>query len=259
MPLRKDSSRVSNISTAPQDARLARLHAVLLGLQMRLRAQEAASLAPLSAALGITASLLLGSVWRISEMVALEALLLISLGLVLAALTTTTLYALLRPRDLMHTARRADSLLSLDERLSTALEDETRPHANPTREEITLREAQLDDALAQAARITPAKDIPLKVNIRRMAPVFPLAALFLAILFVPDPFQDPASSAAARQVGVEQKRIEEFKEAIAEQPRAASDPDLQELIKELENLSHDLDDSRLSREEAMAKLSESES
>lgn len=249
---------IPTIPKAPHDARLTRLHAVLLDLQMRLRAQEAVSLAPLSGALGMASCLLLAGVWRVTGMTSLEVLLLISMGLLLAAVATSSLYALVRPRDLMRTARRADSLLSLDERLSTALEDEFRPHVNSPREEVTLREAQLDDALAQAARISPAKDIPLKVERRRLAPMLPLFALFLALLFVPDLQSDPNSGAVAKQVGVEQKKIEEFKQAVAEQPRATNDPDLQELIKELDSLSRDLEDGRLSREEAMARLSESE-
>jgi hypothetical protein len=243
----------------PQDVRLVRLHAVLLNLQMRLRVQEAATIAPTSGALGLGASMLLAGIWRLTDMVRLEMLFLISFGLVLAAVATSTLYALLRPRDLMYTARRADSMLSLDERLSTALEDETRPHDNPTREETALREAQLDDALASASRISPAKDIPLKVQRRRLAPAISLLVLFLALLFVPGFRSDPAEGAAAKQVGIEQKKIEEFKRAVAEQPRTANDPDLQELIKELDSLSRDLDDSRLTREEAMARLSETES
>ncbi len=243
---------------ASQDARFVRLHAVLLRLQMRLRAQEAAAFAPLSSALGMASCLLLAGIWRITDMVRVEVLLFICLVFVLAAVATSSLYALLRPRDLMHTARRADSILSLDERLSTALEDETRPHYNSMREETTLREAQLDDALVAAARISPAKDIPVKVDKRRLAPAAPLLALFLALLLVPNFQDDPASGAATRQVGIEQKKIEEFKKAVAEQPRAANDPDLRELIKELDSLSRDLDDNRLSREEAMARLSESE-
>ncbi|MEO6457764.1 MAG: hypothetical protein ABIO92_05765 [Chloroflexia bacterium] len=247
-----------SIPKASHDARLSRLHEVLLGLQMRLRAQQAASLAPLSGALGMATCLLLAGVWRITGMISLGVLVLISIGFLLAALATSSLYALLRPRDLMHTARRADSLLSLDERLSTALEDEIKPSVNPTREESTLREAQLDDALEQAARISPTKDIPLKVESRRLAPMLPLLVLFLAVLFVPDLQRDPNSSAVAKQLGVEQKKIEEFKKAVAEQPRVANDPALQELIKELDSLSRDLEDSPLSREEAMARLSESE-
>src|SRR5215210_2154704 len=113
------------------EPRLRQLYTVLNRVQTRLRMQEAISFAPLAMTLGLGAALLLTLVWRFDRMMPLWAVLGVGAGLVLAATLTTFLYARLKRRDLMSTARQADRLLSLDERLSTALEDAARPPANP--------------------------------------------------------------------------------------------------------------------------------
>ena len=75
--------------------------------------------------------------------------------LVLAALLTVIGYAMLRPRDLMSTARRADTLLSLDERLSTAaVQRMLTGEADLTR----LRRAELVDKAAAAWILQGALD-----------------------------------------------------------------------------------------------------
>ncbi len=253
------------------DPRLIRLRAILKGMQNRLRWQEAVSLLPASAALGLAATTLLALMWRINPWSPIQILLAVGAGLLVpGAAITSTLYALLRPRSLMATARRADRLLSLDERLSTALEDAFRlpttgasASAGPTPQQVALMHAQLDDALAHAASISPHRDIPVRVEGQKLAPVGAMLALLVAVLVVPDqvlaPLTGVVDQIVRQQIAQEQRRIEAFKQAVEAQPRAQTDPALRELLAELSRLSTDLSNERLSREQAMARLSEAES
>ncbi|HET6261753.1 MAG TPA: hypothetical protein VFG99_05890, partial [Chloroflexia bacterium] len=246
-------------TTQAADPRLHQLQAILRRVQSRLRIQEATSLLPIAAALGLGASVLLAIIWRITPMMPLPALLATGVALIAAASLTALIYTLVRPRDLMSTARKADLLLSLDERLSTALEDAAKPPSNSSHALTVLREAQLDDTLASASRLSPQKDLPLKLDRRQFAPAGVMLALLLAAIFVPNPIQPSPESAARAQVGVEQKKIEALKQQVQANPRTPHDPTLQELLRELEQLSRDLSTQDLSREEALARLSETES
>ena len=254
------------------DPRLMRLRAILQDMQNRLRWQEAVSLLPASVALGLAATTLLALMWRINPWAPIPIQILLAVGaglLVPGAAITSTLYALLRPRSLAATARRADRLLSLDERLSTALEDAVRLPANagasagPTPQQIALMHAQLDDALAHAASISPHRDIPVRVRGQKLAPVGAMLALLMAVLVVPDqvlaPLTGVVDQVARQQIAQEQRKIEALKQALEAQPRAHTDPALKELLEELSRLSTDLSNQRLSREQAMARLSEAES
>src|ERR1051325_3578359 len=93
---------------------------ILKQVQARLRLQEAVSLLPTAVALALASALLLTIIGRFQPLLTWPVILASGSTLVLAALLTIATYAFLRPRDLMATARRADRLLSLDERLSTA-------------------------------------------------------------------------------------------------------------------------------------------
>ncbi len=238
------------------DPRLSRLHGLLQHAQARLRMQEAASLAPWAAGLGLAAGALLAGIDRFAHLMPLDVLLATGAGLVLAALLTALLYALLRSRDLMLTARQADHLLSMDERLSTALEDASSPPTNPTPEQTDLREAQLDDALSAASGLS-VKSLRVTLPGRRLLPVALMLALFMAVIFVPFPAN--SNQATQAQVTAERKNIEILKQAVQSQPHAADDPTLKSLLQELAQLSKDLDRGNLSREEAIARLSETQS
>src|SRR5688500_4976487 len=96
---------------------VADLRASLRRIEARLRLREALALASIAAALGLGAALVPALVSRFSEKLSLPVVLASAVILPRAALTISTLYALLRPRDPMHTARRADALLGMDERL----------------------------------------------------------------------------------------------------------------------------------------------
>src|ERR671937_188052 len=95
-----------------RDPRILQLQDLVERVQMRLRLREAASLAPVAASLGLGAALLVVLAARLRPLLTWVDLLVVGAALVLAALLTVVAYALLPPRDLMATPRRADLLLS---------------------------------------------------------------------------------------------------------------------------------------------------
>ncbi|HEY0071127.1 MAG TPA: hypothetical protein VGE04_14265 [Chloroflexia bacterium] len=239
----------------PNDPRLRQLRDVLARVQARFRLIEAVRLVPIAATLGVGAALALAVVWRFEKMLPLAGLLVSGAALVASALLTVLLYAMLRRRDLMHTALRADRALSLDERLSTALEDATRPARAGMQ---TLRDAQLDDALTTAKRIVPGKDLPLRVRRQQVVPLVALLALFAFTIIAPNPAIFTRDPEVQAQIEAEKARLEEVQKAIEASPNAAT-PELQELLKELAALQDELSREDLTKEEAVARLSEAES
>src|SRR4051794_24821458 len=128
------SARQSPIkaTTLDADPRLRQVRALLRRVERRFRLQEIASLVPVALALSLAAIVVSAGLRRFSGALSLNTFLFAGAGLVVFALIIVAVYALLKPRDLLSTARRADLLLGLDERLSTALEDAATPPARPT-------------------------------------------------------------------------------------------------------------------------------
>jgi len=209
-------------------------------------------------ALGVGATILLAIIWRLRDELSLLTLLGVGQLLISAAMLTIFLYAWFRPRDPMHTARLSDHLLSLDERLATALEASTKLPEHPTPAQLELRSAQLDDALARAKSISMRRDLPLKLEGRRLAPAGLLIVLLAVIVVAPNPLSN-IDRALQGQIAQEQKKIQRIEAAVKASPRLAQDPALQELLKELSDLSRDLSAGELKREEALARLSDAES
>lgn len=250
------ANMISDLNTNP---RLAELRAALRPIEARLRLREAAALAPTSWALGLGAALALAAASRFSERITPANVLSFGLVLVCSALLTTTLYALLRRRDPLATARSADSLLGLDERLATAWEWAERERDISLIAMDTLREIQRQDALARARGVTPARALPVEMAARRLVPGGIALLLIMAVLLFPSVIiSDQQADAARAQIGQEAQKVDAMAETLAKDPRLAQDPKLQELLAELGELSRDLREGGLTREEALARLSESE-
>src|SRR4051812_45287344 len=89
-------------------------------VERRLRLQEAARLAPWAAAVALALGVALGVVGRFWPLFDWPLLLLLDAGLMVVALLAVYVYAWLRPRKRLATARRGDEALDLEERLATA-------------------------------------------------------------------------------------------------------------------------------------------
>ena len=238
------------------DPRLQRLLGLLAALERRFRLQEAVRLIPwaLGVALGLVIGL--GLSMRLAGWPDLPGLGLAGLAILVILCACVVGYAFLRPRDALATALQADLRLGLDERLSTAVEDATNLPASPSASLVSLRDAQLDDALHSLEGVVPARDLPVALDKRLFLPSGALALFLVATLFVPVGVTQVAKKADA-QVTAEQKNIEVLQQAIEKSPNA-NDPELQKLLQELEALSQDLKESDLTREEALARLSDTQ-
>jgi chemotaxis protein histidine kinase CheA len=245
-------------TTQPADPRLLAVRQHLVRVERRYRLRDAVRLAPLAvaAALGYTA--LLGALWRVTGWGSLAIVVGTGAGLVAVALMLVLAYALLRPRDLMATARHADRELGLDERLSTALEDSLLEPSNPTSTVLSLRDAQLDDTVQAIASVAPERSLPLTAERRHWLPALALAGVVALVVLYPAGGPAVAQPQVDAQIAAEQQSIEALKLAVEAQPNAATDRELQELLRELDELSADLQEGDLSREEALARLSETE-
>jgi hypothetical protein len=254
------STGPSTVEPAPTDAdpRLKQLHAQLKRVEMRLRLQDGVGLFPWVVTVAASTFVVLEALRRFWGALDLNTLVIAGLGLLVASLAGTALYSLLKPRELFSTARHADRALRLDERLSTAVEDAAQPPAKLTSASIALRDAQLDDALQSIKEVRPERDLPVRLKARAFIPLGVLAVVWFAVAFVPDFATNSVDQAAKAQVATEQKNVEILKQAIEAQPNAAQDPNLQKLLQELSSLSNDLKQGDLTKEEAIARLSQTE-
>ncbi len=246
-------------TTTDADPRLEQLHALLKRVETRLRLQDGVGLFPWVIAVAASIFVVLEALRRFWGALDLNTLAIAGLGLLVVSLAGTALYSVLKPRDLLSTARHADRALRLDERLSTAIEDAAQPSAKPTSASIALRDAQLDDALQTVKDVRPERDLPVNLKTRTFIPFGVLAVVWLAVAFMPDFATNPVDQVAKAQVAAEQKNIDILKQAIEAQPNAAQDPNLQKLLQELSTLSNDLKQGDLTKEEAIARLSQTES
>ncbi len=246
-----------NTESVAENLQLRRLDTVLRAAEVRFKLREAAWYVPISAALGLLATLVIALAWRLKGDLPLLILLCVGvLGVVLAILTTS-LYAFLHPRDHLQTARRADHFLALDERLATALEASNRATelTNPAQEE--MRRAQLDDTLLSATAISMRRTLPVTWQSRRFLPAGLLVLILMAAAFGPNPFAG-GDRAVQAQIAQEQQKIQAIEQVVKASPQLAQDPSLQALLKELSDLSRVLSSADLKREEAVARLSDSE-
>jgi hypothetical protein len=239
------------------DPRLQRLRGLLAALERRFRLQEAVTLLPWALGVALVLTTGLGLSMRLGGWPDLLALGLAGVAILLSACAGVFAFAFLRPRDALATALQADLRLGLDERLSTAVEDATKPPTVAIPSLVAMRDAQLDDALHSLEAVVPARELPVTFNRKPLLPSCALVLLLLAVLFVPGMAPQVAAKKADPQVAAEQKNIEVLKQAIEKSPNAA-DPALQKLLQELDALSHDLKEGDLTSEEALARLSDTQ-
>jgi hypothetical protein len=252
---------IPEITTNPQepaDARVETVRAHLARIERRYRLREAVRMAPWAAAAALAGTALLSALWRFTGWTSPTTVLLAGLGLLAAGFLVVLAYAMIRPRDLMATARHADLELGLDERLSTALEDSLLEPANPTSSVLALRDAQLDDTVRVITAAAPERRLPLHGDRRKWLPALAAAAVVALVLLYPAGDPAVAKPRVDAQIAAEQQSIEALKLAVEAQPDAATDPELQELLRGLDELSADLERGDLSKEEALARLSETE-
>jgi hypothetical protein len=253
----------------PDNTEYPHLLAGLRRIEQRLRLVEAARLAPFALSLGLAGAVALALVARVQPVAPWPELLAADGALVGGLVLAVAAWAWLRRRRRLEIARRGDAALGLDERLSTAVEtrEQPRPLALDTADRTaheTLIGQQLRDTTDRLGAALPALDaaLPLAPRASRRVWLLPLGlvvALGLAT-FAPNPMDAfwQQQAAVQQQIKEEQQRIEELRKELAARPGDPNDPTRQQLLQELQDLEQALGAGDLTREEALAQLSETE-
>jgi hypothetical protein len=253
----------------PDSTEYPRLLAGLRRIEQRLRLAEAARLLPFALSLALAGAVALALVARVQPVAPWPELLAGDAGIVVGLVLAVAAWAGLRRRGRLEIARRGDAALALDERLSTAVETREQPRAlaldaTDRAAHDTLIGQQLRDTTERlgAALPTLPEAVPLAPQAARRVWLLPLVlvvALGLAI-FAPNPMDAfwQQQAAVQQQVKAEQQRIEELRQQLAARPGDPNDPTRQQLLQELQDLQQALGAGDLTREEALAQLSETE-
>jgi hypothetical protein len=157
------------------------------------------------------------------------------------------------PRSGLAQARYFDRLLRLQERVSTALEIEEGLITAP-REMV---ERQRRDAVEASKRADPVAAIPLRPQPRDWLPAAVAALALATALWLPNPMEAILAERAAVREEIEEQveELEALRDEIAADPQL-SEEDQQALLEILEGAIEELESGDLSREEALAELTD---
>lgn len=223
--------------------------------ERRRRWRDTLFWAPRGLLAGLLLAALLAIATRLQPLLTNRELAIVAIGLALAGLVAALLAVWLPQRSLLAQARYADAALSLRERTSAAVELADGLLAAPDH----LVDAQLADALQSAERVNFKAALPLPFR-RQDWLILLLAALLMgAAVYLPNPQGEILSAQRALAAEIEEQAdslealIEEIEanEALAAEQQEALQAPLTEALAELEQ-------GDLTREEAVAALSEAE-
>ncbi len=219
----------------------------------RLRAAESLIWGARGLAAGLFVAGLIAVAARLWPLLALPWLVALAGLWALVGLMTALSIVWLWPRSPLARARFFDWRLDLRERLSTAVEIEQGAVSVPE----WMARKQLADALDAAQEADPAAAIPLRIDIRDWLPAVISLALLAAALWLPNPMQDVLAERAAVREALEGQVevLEALAEEIASDPRLA-EADQQELLEILDGTVEKLQAGNLTREEALADLTD---
>jgi hypothetical protein len=204
---------------------------------------------------GLLAALGLALLSRARPLLAGGELARVAVILALVALTLTAAVVLLRRRPVVEQARFADRQFGLRQRMIAAVEI----HSGRLPANETMAAGQLANALAVAASVDPARDMPLAVRPANWLPAALTLAALVALLWLPNPQE--AVLLESREVAALAEEQAEALAALSEQ--IATDESL--TAEQREALQQPLDEAMaalaepgISREELTAALSQAE-
>lgn len=231
------------------------LRAYLAQWDARRRRQTLLDALPRVLAIGLLPGLALALLARLRPLLTAAEIALVALAIAAAAVVVVALLVLISRRTLAEQARFADRRFALRERAIAAVEIRAGQHDVPP--ELAAR--QLGDAVAAAAAVDTARQMPLTTRLADWLPaLLALAALLLA-LWLPNPqelllLQQRALAAA---VGEQAAAVASLSEQIGAD--ASLSPSQQAALQRpLEEALAALNEPGVSQAEAMAALSEAE-
>jgi hypothetical protein len=204
---------------------------------------------------GLAAALLMNVVAWTFPVLALVPRLAASMGVTALACLLAFVVAYLYPRSPTAIARQSDARMRLRARLATAVE--IQEGRLPVPDEIATR--QRSDARAAAERADPAQAFAPTLPRRQALIAAVLMTLLVVGAVVPNPQERRIAQRQAEQevIAEQVERLERVRQEITEN-EGLSEEDKQALLRELDDTIRDLEGGELSREEALARLSETE-
>lgn len=202
---------------------------------------------------GLFVALLVATAARIWPLLSLPRLLTLAGLMGASGLLVALSLVWLWPRKSPEQARFFDRRLGLQERVSTALEIKQGTITLPRE----LMEEQLADALSAAEKADPAAAIPWRIVPRDCLPAALCMALLAAVLWLPNPMQGILAERMAVREEIEEQveELEALRDEIAADPQL-SEEDQEELLEILDGAIEELETGDLTREEALAELTE---
>ena len=161
-------------------------------------------------------------------------------------------YALLTRRSERQAAVAIDRNCQLKDRTQTALQFLSSGKTDP------LRHLQIEDAEAHAALISPERVAPIRApRMWSLAVTLTVAAFLLAVIGKPQA-ELQAREQANQVVERQADRIEEHLEELKQMQEQTADPELEQLLKELQVMIEQMKLPGVDPKEALAKISEME-
>ncbi len=231
------------------------LSAYLRRWDTRRRRAELLRWLPRGLFVGLLAGLGLALLVRAGPLLTVGELARVAAGLTLAAVALTVAAVLLRRRPALEQARFADRQFGLRERMIAAVEI----HSGrlPAGEEMAA--GQLSDALAAAAAVDPARELPLAGRPADWLPALLALAALVGLLWLPNP-QEAALRESREVAALAEEQVEALAE-LAEQIAANESLTAEQreaLQQPLDETLAALAEPDINREELMAALSQAE-
>ncbi len=222
-------------------------------LERRLRWQEAIRGLPIALGAGFALAALVAAATRIWPHYSPTQVGELIGGAIALALALNFIFAFLRPRPRIEIARRIDQVMDLHERLSTAVD------AHNRKAQGTMVALQAADAAHVAGSADIRHAFPVRLNGRDLAFSAVLAVLLLLALYAPNPLEAAARQREAVKATQQEvaSKIQQVQHEIEQAPNV-DDPVRQQLLTEIAALQRDLANGTLSREQALARMQQTE-
>ncbi|MBZ0305172.1 MAG: hypothetical protein K8I82_03805, partial [Anaerolineae bacterium] len=221
----------------------------------RRRLSESVIWAPRALIGGISIGLITAAASRLQPWLLRDEVLMISLFSIGTALVLALLAVWLWPRSVMWLARHFDLRFHLKERISTALElsSGTLPPAQD------LADYQLKDAQRAAASLDVRDYIPLKPNYADLTVLVVGAVILALLLWIENPLANEIKTRREldKVIQEQQQVVEQTREDILAD-ESLTEEERQELFEPLNQALETLEEPDVSREEALAALTEAE-
>lgn len=221
----------------------------------RRRVRDALLWAPRGVLAGLLVTALVATVARLRPLLSNDEVALLAVSLALTGLLAALLAVWLPRRTALEQARFADAALGLRERASTAVELAAGSLEAPPR----LAQAQLADAARAAGGVDVSAALPLLLAGRDWLLLLVAAGLVGAAVLLPNPQGELLSAQRALEAEIEEQAGSlEAVMAEIEEDEALDEAQRDELLQPLADALDELEQGDLTREEAVAALSEAE-